>query len=84
MRIDVYRSGAKPAYALVVPAGTDLTGFDGVVAKAILDLQPLEMSETAVLNSLYYGDLLEFLESQIAESGAGLVKVQVQFNEIVP
>lgn len=84
MKVDAYRSKAKPAYGLIVPAGTDVTVFDGEVAEALNKLSPLEKVKTAVdLESISTGDLFQHLQSQIAEKGAGLMKIDVQFKEVV-
>lgn len=82
MRVDIYSSKKPSPYALVVPAGTAVESFDGKVADAITKLQPLEKRSTAELGSVYKGELLDFLEKQIGELGAGLVKVEVRFEEI--
>jgi len=67
---DAYRSKAKPSYGLVVPAGVDISKFDGEVGKAVNVLTPLEIAKTGELESLFVGDLLKHLQTQIAEKGA--------------
>lgn len=82
MRVDIYSSKKPSPYALVVPVGTAIETFEGRVAEAINKLQPLEKRSTAELSDVYKGELLAFLEKQIGELGAGLVKVEVRFEEI--
>lgn len=82
MNVDCYQSKSRPAYRLVVPAGTNLDSFTGDVAGAISKMQSLENRKTAPLETVFLGDLLAYLQTQIAEHGAGLVKTDVQFSEI--
>jgi hypothetical protein len=84
MKVDAYRSKSKPAYGLVVPAGVDVGTFKGEVGAAVAALQPLEKTKSGKLDDMYRGDLLGVLESQIAQSGAGLVKIVAQFDEVTP
>lgn len=82
MKVDAYRSGSHPSYGLVVPARAALSDFTGEVAVAISKLQPLTKSKTGDLDTMFNGDLVTFLESQLKEKGAGLAKVAVSFTEL--
>jgi hypothetical protein len=83
MKVDTYRSKAQPSYGLVVPANTDLNRLAGEVATAVQKLMPLVPSKVNVeLTSIATGDLLDHLESQLSEKGAGLMKMNVSFNEV--
>lgn len=83
MKIDAYRSNAKPSYGLVVPAGASLDSFSGDVAKAIQSLAPLVQTKVSVeLSQVASGDLFDHLQSQIAQDGAGLMKISVLFTEL--
>jgi hypothetical protein len=82
MKVDLYRSRSKPSYGLVAPASADIHAFKGDVGAAIGRLAPLDKKGTHELSSVYHGDLLDFLERQIAEHGIGLVKVQTHFSEV--
>jgi hypothetical protein len=84
MKIDTYRSSKMPSYEVVVPAGTDLMTLQGEAGAAVANLSPLTVrSKGAMLGDVFKGDLLTHLEAQIAAEGAGLVKTQVQFGEVV-
>ena len=84
MKIDTYHSSKNSSYEVVVPAGTDLTTLQGNAGAAVTNLSPLTVrTKGAMLGDMFKGDLLAHLESQIAAEGAGLVKVQVHFNEVV-
>lgn len=84
MKIDTYRSKTKPAYGLIVPSGVDPTTLQGDAAAAAAKLSPLvNHSRGVALDELYKGDLLARLETQIASEGAGLVKIEVTFSEVL-
>jgi hypothetical protein len=83
MKIDTYRSQKKPSYGLVVPAGTDLSSFEGVIAAGIASLQPWIKGSTHELKKVYHGDLLNFIQGEIEKNGASLVKVETRFAEIL-
>lgn len=84
MKIDTYQSSTKPSYGLVVPAGTDLSSLQGEVGDAVAKLAPLTpRAKNVTLDAVFRGDLLVNLQAQIAASGAGLVKTQVSFSEVI-
>jgi len=84
MKIDTYRSSAKPSFGLVVPAGTDLSSLQGIAAAAVAKLAPMTpRSRNVSLEDVFKGDLLAHLQAQIAAEGAGLVKTEVSFSEVV-
>jgi hypothetical protein len=84
MKVDTYHSTKKPSYGLVVPTGTDLTRLQGAAGRGVASLSPLTLQRTNVeLSDVYKGDLREFLENQIAQEGAGLVKIVVGFDEVI-
>lgn len=84
MKVDTYHSTKKPSYGLVVPTGTDLTRLQGAAGAGVASLSPLTLRRTNVeISDIYKGDLLAFLEDQIAREGAGLVKIVVSFNEVI-
>lgn len=84
MKIDTYVSATRRIYRLVVPTGTDLATLKGVAGKAVASMSPLTLhAKDATLSDLFRGDLLAYLEQQLATFGAGLVKTEVQFSEVV-
>jgi hypothetical protein len=82
MRVDIYQSQKQPSYGLVVPANVDPSAFSGEVGEAVAKLSPLAKKSSRELSSAYHGPLLSHLKTQIANLGAGLLKVQVHFSEI--
>lgn len=83
MKVDAYHSQSKPSYGLIVPAGVDPAVLTGAAGTAVPKLRPLVRAKTNVdLNSLATGDLLDFLEKQIASEGAGLMRTNVTFSEV--
>lgn len=83
MKVDCYQSKAKPSYGVVVPSGNDLSLLAGDAGAAVANLQPLVLQKKSVeLESIAVGDLQTYLEKQIAESGAGLMRTQVDFIEV--
>lgn len=84
MKVDTYRSKAQPSYGLVVPAGTVLEALHGSAGAAIPKLSPLvPHSQGVELEDIFKGDLLKYLQAQIANEGAGLVKTEVRFDEVI-
>lgn len=84
MKIDIYLSSKKPAYRLVVPAGTNLSALQGNAGTAVANLAPMTTRSTNVsLEDLFKGDLLAHLQAQIAVEGAGLFKTEFSFSEVV-
>lgn len=83
-KIDTYRSTTKPAYGLVVPAGTDPASLKGDAGAAIQKLSPLHpYSKDVTLEDIFKGDLQAHLLNQLAAKGAGLWKSEVTFNEVL-
>lgn len=84
MKVDCYQSNDQPSYGLVVPSGTNPDSLTGDAGAAITKLKPLVLRKQSVdLASVAVGDLYKHLERQITECGAGLMRTEVQFTEIV-
>lgn len=77
MIVDCYFSDSHATHGLVVPAGADLDAYWGELAEAIKTLQPLNLQKSARLDYIYRGDVLVYLQKEMAQNGAGLVHRQV-------
>jgi len=83
-KIDTYRSTTMPAYGLVVPAGTDPASLQGEAGAAAAKLSPLRPhSKGVTLEDIFKGDLQAHILDQLATKGAGLVKTEVSFSEVL-
>lgn len=77
------KSTSKTSYGLIVPAGAELSSFSGEVAAAIAALQPMVKKKSNIeLEGMCKGDLLVYHQRQLAEHGASLQKIEVQFIEV--
>lgn len=83
MIVDAYRSAKNPSYGIVVPAGTTLDTLHGEAGTAIAAGDWTISKRAKALDEMFGSELVDFLAGQIAEKGAGLVKINVQFTELV-
>lgn len=77
MFVDCYFSDSHVSHGLVVPAGSDLDAYQGDLGEAIKILQPLHIRKSAQLEHVYRGDVLVYVQREMALNGAGLVHRQV-------
>ncbi len=83
MKVDTYHSEIRNKYCLVVPSGVNPETITSATKEGIMSLLPLKKAKTlAELQSVARGKLLEYLENQIEEVGAGLIQTSVTFDEI--
>lgn len=83
MFVDCYFSDSHTSHGLVVPAGADLDAYRGDLGDAIKTLQPLHIQKSARLDHVYRGDVLLYLQREMALNGAGLVHRQVHKSAIL-
>ncbi len=82
MKVDLYTSETKTNTSIIVPTETDLASLTGAAAATVDDLKPWALQlKNHNLTRIATGDLLDFLEKQIAESGAGKIITTVSVEE---
>jgi hypothetical protein len=77
MFVDCYFSDSHASHGLVVPAGSDLDAYQGDLGDVIRTLKPLYIRKSAQLEHVYRGDVLVYVQREMALNGAGLVHRQV-------
>ena len=83
MKVDTYHSEIRNKYCLVVPSGVNPETITSAAKEGIMFLLPRKKAKTSVeLEGVARGELLEHLENQIEEVGAGLIQTSVTFDEI--
>jgi hypothetical protein len=63
MKVDHYRCQRVPEYSFIVPAGADLSSYEGEEAKYVAAFQPIEAVELDFdLEALVTEDLARFID----------------------